>query len=612
MDTLGTPSSRVRVGGLRDRIETLSWIWKELMNEYGRRKSRLLMVIILASAAIVIFQPYGIGVVFRGLGERNVELLLQGVLILIGFMFLENGTGWMRQFVREQVFNVNFWHIPMCLTRAYFRRTLGMHLAEDSEIDGGGVESTRDKIWTIQDHVLFTMLPGYSCAVLAIIACLWIGPYFGLLALLYCGMDWFFSYEQNNLIHRKMRPIAREIRRWDRRVRNRWADVSTVKYNGVEARVENDLTKEIQPTLRRDFSIWAYWFPRQLFSQKVVGGIVRIAIIGYAIHETYFGVLTIEKTTLLIFSLERISLELMEISNSRRVIQENMIRVHAYRDALTKEVSFEYAHGVPFVPQSAGVSIELRSVSLAHTMKGNSVRILRNVQATIAQGERVAIVGPSGAGKSQLTNLILRAFDPLEGKVLIDGRDIREFALESFCAVVGHIPQGAEVFEGTIRENVCFGLSERKQLLVTDEDVWVAIRKAGLDFEGRLFDGLDTNIGFRGMRLSGGERQRLTIARAHIKEPRLVIADEATSALDSLSEAHVLDELYGSLEVGTTAIMIAHRLSSLARCTKILFVRPLCLCSEHEEQVRTYASMQELYETDPLFRRMADQQGFAL
>ncbi len=600
----------LRAPEARDRLATLSWIWNDLTNARGRRYSALLLVVILTGSLFATAQPYGIGLLFRGLHDHDMETLRIGVGALVGFLILEHSIGWLRQYVRECLFNVNFWHIPMHLTHAYFRQPLGALIAEDSEIDGGGVESTRDKVKTIQDHVLFTLLPGYSNAFFALGACFWVGTVFGAIVLVYCVIDFILSFRQSNEVFRRMEPIARAFRRWDRRVRNRWADVHTVKYNGVERRVQNELTKEIEKPLLEDFSVWGKWYPKTMFAQRVFGGLVRTMVYSYGAWSTLHGTLTIELMTLLVFSLERIARELEEISHARQVIQENMIRVSAYRDALTAKPPFVYDVGMPFDAHAAGVSITLSNVSLCHTLKSTHIPILRDVSLHIEHGERVAIVGPSGSGKSQLTNLILRAYDPTSGTVCVNGRDLRLYALESFCRVVGHVPQGAEVFEGSIRENVCFGLSERDLREVTDNAIWEAIRKAGLQFGDRLVDGLDTQIGYRGMRLSGGERQRLTIARAHIKKPKLVIADEATSALDSLSEAHVLDELYRSLDSGTTAILIAHRLSSLAGCTKIIFVRPLALCGEHDEQVSTYPCMKTLYASEPLFREMADQQGF--
>lgn len=594
----------------KDRYETFRWIWSDLYDDHGRRKCKQLFGLILIGAALAVAHPYGIGTLFRGVADREYDTILLGIGIIAGFLLVEQGTAWMRQYVREQIFNVSWWRIPMRLTEAYFRRTLGMLVAEDSEIDGGGVESARDKIRVVQDQMLFALVPSYALCCFAIIACTVAGPLFGLVAFIYFVADWFFYQKTNDQMHRMINPIARGLARWDRRVRARWADAATVKYNGVEQRVEQELTREIEPTLVDDFAVWGHWFPRRLFMWRLFGGALRILIYTYAAYECFEGNLSIEMMTLVVFSIERISNELLEVSHAQRLIQENLMRVRIYRDALRKTPSFAYDRGIPYVPTGRGVAIELVRVSLAHVQGDAQVAILRDVSLAIEAGERVAIIGPSGAGKSQLVNLILRACDPSAGTVLIDGADLRSIRLDSFTSRIGHVPQSAEVFEGTVRENVCFGLPSSMLYRITDEEVWVAIRKAGLDFENRLREGLDTKIGYRGMRLSGGERQRLTIARAHIKEPILVVADEATSALDSLAEAHVLEELYGSLEEGTTAIMIAHRLSSLTRCTKIVFVRPLHTVQDGEAQVSVHCSMRMLFAHEPLFRQMAEAQGF--
>jgi ABC-type multidrug transport system fused ATPase/permease subunit len=589
-----------------DRMETLRWIWFELYNDRGRRKCIQLSGLILLGAALVAASPYGIGMLFSGVNVRDYTMVLWGVGIMLGFLAVELLVAWMRQYVREEVFNVNWWHVPERLTEAYFRRTLRMLIAEDSEIDGGGVESSREKIWTIQEQVLFTMIPSYAISSFAVLACMVAGPLYGAVALVYFAADLIFYQRMNDTMHRKIEPVARGLSDWDRRVRGRWADVPTIKYNGIEKRVERELTKEILPILREDFAIWGHWFPKRLASWRLLGGALRIALYAYAAYECLEGRLAVEMLTLIVFSLERIGNELLEVSHAQRLVQENLMRVRIYRDALRKAPDFAYDVGDAYVPQGAGVSLELERVSLWHPQNP----VLRDVSLRIDAGERVAIIGPSGAGKSQLVNLILRAQDPDRGTVRVDGKDLRTLRLDSFCAHIGHVPQKAEVFEGTIRQNVCFGLPETKIDHVDDVAIWSDIRKAGLDFEVRLHDGLDTKIGYKGMRLSGGEQQRLTIARAHIKRPTLVVADEATASLDSLAEARVLDELYNSLDEGATAIMIAHRLSSLARCTKIVFVRPLHLCAPGTEQVTVHTSMRELYDNDLLFRQMAEAQGY--
>jgi ATP-binding cassette subfamily B protein len=192
---------------------------------------------------------------------------------------------------------------------------------------------------------------------------------------------------------------------------------------------------------------------------------------------------------------------------------------------------------------------------------------LRDVSLTIPVGSRVAIVGPSGAGKSTLASVLLRLYDPSEGRILFDGRDIREGTLVSVRRQLAIVPQEAFLFDATIRENIALGREG-----ATEADVVRSAQAAALHpFIDGTEAGYDTPVGERGVRLSGGQRQRLAIARALVRDPRVLLLDEATSALDAETESAILRTL-DQLGRGRTTIMITHRLSSARQCDAICVV----------------------------------------
>jgi subfamily B ATP-binding cassette protein MsbA len=183
----------------------------------------------------------------------------------------------------------------------------------------------------------------------------------------------------------------------------------------------------------------------------------------------------------------------------------------------------------------------------------------------VKKGEVVALVGPSGAGKSTVLSLIPRFFDPGEGAVLIDGRDVRECTLESLRSQVALVTQEVILFHDTVRANIKAGRHS-----LSEPQIRAAAEAAqAWSFIERLPEGLDTEIGDRGQKLSGGERQRLSIARAILKDAPILLLDEATSALDSENERLVQAAL-DRLLVGRTAIIVAHRLSTIRRADRIL------------------------------------------
>ena len=191
--------------------------------------------------------------------------------------------------------------------------------------------------------------------------------------------------------------------------------------------------------------------------------------------------------------------------------------------------------------------------------------VLNNISFDIHPGKTVALIGPSGAGKSTTVQLLLRFFDPQSGKIQIDGNDLKSLDLESYLSQVALVPQETLLFGGTIRENILYG-----KLDATDTEIIEASKSANAhEFIVEFSNGYDTLVGEKGTKLSGGERQRIAIARALLKNPKVLVLDEATSALDNQSEMLIQDALE-KLMAGRTTFIIAHRLSTVHNADKII------------------------------------------
>jgi len=191
--------------------------------------------------------------------------------------------------------------------------------------------------------------------------------------------------------------------------------------------------------------------------------------------------------------------------------------------------------------------------------------IVKNLNLTIRPGEKVAIVGASGAGKSTLVKLLFRFYDPNEGRILIDGQDIRGICQHSLRRLIGIVPQDTVLFNQSIFENIRYGNPQ-----ASDAEVEQAIELAHLkDFINELPEGAATTVGERGLKLSGGEKQRVAIARTILKRPPILVFDEATSSLDSTSERSILSALQ-EISQGHTSMVIAHRLSTIVDADKIV------------------------------------------
>jgi ATP-binding cassette subfamily B protein/subfamily B ATP-binding cassette protein MsbA len=191
--------------------------------------------------------------------------------------------------------------------------------------------------------------------------------------------------------------------------------------------------------------------------------------------------------------------------------------------------------------------------------------VLHGVSLDVRPGETIALVGMSGAGKTTLCNLIARFDDPTQGRILLDGIDLRDIPVEQYRSLLGVVEQDVFLFDGSVAENI--GYARRN---ATMQDIVAAAKSANADgFVAELEQGYDTLIGERGVRLSGGQKQRLAIARAILADPKVLILDEATSSLDSESE-RLIQRSLGRLMKGRTSFVIAHRLSTIRFATRIV------------------------------------------
>ena len=238
-------------------------------------------------------------------------------------------------------------------------------------------------------------------------------------------------------------------------------------------------------------------------------------------------------------------------------------------------------------------AIKFEDVGFCYSTEKGEQQILHNVDLDVHAGDVLAVVGPSGAGKSTLVNLIPRFFDVTSGRILIDGRDLREVTLASLRRQVAQVTQETILFNDTVHNNIAYGQPDVKRSVVEQ-----AARNAlAHEFILKMPQGYDTVIGEKGFRLSGGERQRLAIARAILKDAPILILDEATSALDAESESLVQAAL-ANLMQNRTVLVIAHRLSTIRRANRIAVLEcgRITAIGPHEELLTTSPTYQKLYQ----------------
>ncbi len=288
------------------------------------------------------------------------------------------------------------------------------------------------------------------------------------------------------------------------------------------------------------------------------------------------------------------------LANSATGLQNNLAGLDRVLDLLAEPTEMPSKPGsITVTPAEIQGRVTLDRVSFSYPQSGKAggaaKEVLHDVNVEVQPGQMVALVGPSGAGKTTLCNLIARFYDPTAGAVRIDGIDLRDIAVESYRRLLGIVEQDTFLFDGSIAENIAYGRRN-----ATQEEIEEAARSANAhNFITQLSNGYDTLIGERGVKLSGGQRQRLTIARAHLADPRILILDEATSNLDTESERLIQASLQ-TLMAGRTSFVIAHRLSTIVGADRILVLE--------NGRVVEQGRHEELMQASGRYREMVDLQ----
>ncbi|MBN1838008.1 MAG: ABC transporter ATP-binding protein, partial [Spirochaetales bacterium] len=276
------------------------------------------------------------------------------------------------------------------------------------------------------------------------------------------------------------------------------------------------------------------------------------------------------------------------LSRTVELVQRMAAGLRRFGDILDEEPEIRDAADAVDLTEVQG-RIEFEGVTFSYDGRRH---VLRDLNLSIEPGRVVALVGPSGAGKTTFCNLIPRFYEPEEGSVRVDGLDVRGVTIRSLREAVGTVQKDVFLFTGSVRDNIAYGKPE-----ATEEEIQAAARRAGAEeFIRGLPEGYETHIGEKGVKLSGGQKQRLSIARAFLKDPRILILDEATSSLDTHTE-QVIQAALRQLIRGRTTLVIAHRLSTIRNADEILVLTEegIVQRGSHRELVRSPGLYRELY-----------------
>jgi ATP-binding cassette subfamily B protein/subfamily B ATP-binding cassette protein MsbA len=297
-----------------------------------------------------------------------------------------------------------------------------------------------------------------------------------------------------------------------------------------------------------------------------------------------------------VLALQRLNTKLGFIAGTTNALADNSGRLDRLNQILRPEgKQFRRVRGLPF----AGLQNEIRLEGVSLQYSPELTPALREVTFCLPKGQMVALVGPSGAGKSSIADLLCGLYAPTSGQILIDGVPLEQLELSSWQQRLGVVSQDTFLFNATIAENIAFGTPGTTRAQI--EAACQAAQAAG--FISSLPEGYDTFVGERGYRLSGGQRQRLSLARAILRDPELLILDEATSALDSQSE-RLVQEAIERFERNHTVLVIAHRLSTIVRADHILVLNngEIVQQGTHDKLLESTSLYQELWSQQTLMR----------
>lgn len=375
------------------------------------------------------------------------------------------------------------------------------------------------------------------------------------------------------LVQRQLRPSIRIISRQLAEVRRRLVsgiteDIQILRLlhstAGITAALERLEQRAVLQEVRMRQMTRLVMMPEPISDLLPVLAAAGIGLLSWHLFGGN-GALLVPNLVTFVLVLQRLNLRLARISGSLNRLTEisgSMQQVEELLDPADKQ--FRRQGGVPFTGLEQGIRLE--GVELTYPER--QLKALLGIDLEIPVGSTVALVGESGAGKSSLVDLLVGLISPSRGRIVVDGLDLQRINLDSWQQKLGVVSQDVLLLSGSIRENIAFALPDAGEAAISV----AAVAADAAGFIEALPEGYDTVIGERGFRLSGGQRQRLSLARALLKNPELLILDEATSALDSPSEARILQAV-DRFAKGRTVLTVAHRLSSVVHADQILVLQ---------------------------------------
>ncbi|HUF49058.1 MAG TPA: ABC transporter ATP-binding protein [Vicinamibacterales bacterium] len=543
--------------------EYLRWLWPHRVAVAG------VFLLALGAAALQMIEPLFIRFIIddvllvEGLDTagRMARLHVAGAIFL-GVIILSNLLTVLRDY-RQRLLNMR---VMLSLRRTLFDRLLHLPLARLWDMKTGGILSrlTGDIDTTTGLLQMALISPALSVIrlVIAVVFLLLINWRLALMALAIIPGAMIISFVFTGRIRPIYRSIRKDVELIDGRVGETFSGIRVVRAFGREMRELQDyllgrhsVVRKQMFAHRRELLLWTSW-------GLLVSG-VNVIIVWYGGFLNVAGgasigdIMAFQWYTFLLLN------PVWQIVNSFSELQRSLAAMERVFEVLAMA---DDKPDRPGAVESPAVVDEVRFENVEFEYREGQP-VVRDFDVVVPGGSVVALVGRSGAGKTTVTDLVARFHDPTRGRILLNGKDIRDIQLRSYRGLLGIVQQDVFLFDGSVRDNIAYGYRDATAAEVED-----AARRANAhEFIERLPEGYEAFVGERGVKLSGGQQQRLAIARAILASPRILILDEATSNLDTESE-QLIQASMATLLAGRTTFVIAHRLSTIRRASQILLM----------------------------------------
>ncbi len=548
--------------------ETIPWkqfwreLWKLMAPFRGMTYSILAIIVLIAGLDLV--NPYLLKILIDALNDFDAGKLWFMIQVIV--VYLANSE------IRAVVDYINDRKILRFLVKIEYylgiraqeklvSLSLGYHERENTGSKIVKIERGVDKISELLNNACWEVVPTFIQLLATVVALLWSDWRLGASFLLFTPVYVLVTYWAN----RRMYPIRKQIYR-DYETASGKMGQAIININAVQSFVQEKRElgefEKIKAHVRDNEDKQWGWMMKVGLGKNSILDLGRAIILFLGVYLVYHGTITVG-TLIFAFTLsEKAYISLFRLSRFYDRMEEGREGVNRLLALFNAPIEIVNRKGA-YRPKDIQGEIKFEDVSFSYA--DNKQPAISGLSLKIGSGCLTALVGPSGGGKTTVARLIYRHYDPQTGRVLLDGRDLRDYDLPSFRRFLAIVPQEVEIFDLSVRENIAYAHPG-----ASFKEIQAAARIANAEeFIGKLEKGYDTMVGERGIKLSGGQRQRIGIARAILANPRLLIFDEATSSLDSQSEVLIQDAME-KISRDRTMIVIAHRLSTIKRADKIV------------------------------------------